>query len=125
MPKPLAQVAGHDHLPPRSWSCGARKAEAAGATMGPIGTTVSAPVRNWPMHLANCAAASVPRAEQLVSLAKGSSPLHGYHSFPTEQIHRTFRPRFATASPQEANSKLMGDAQNWAENAQTCTEKAT
>jgi len=63
---------------------------------------VSAPVRNWPMHLANCAIVSVQRAEQLVSLAKGSSPIHTYHSFSTEQIHQTFTARFT-------HSWSMGD----------------
>src|SRR5215207_267580 len=78
----------------------------------------SAPVRNWPMHLANCAVVSVQRAEQLVSLAKGSSPIHTYHRFSTEQIHRTFTAHLSTACPRETKRKLMGDAQNCAERAQ-------
>jgi hypothetical protein len=40
--------------------------------LGPIGSRVSAPVRNWPMHWLNCAIESVQRAEQLVSLGEAS-----------------------------------------------------
>ena len=94
-----------------------------GATLGPIGPRVGAPVRNWPMHLANCAVVSVQRAEQLVSLAKGSSPIHTYHRFSTEQIHRTFTTHLPTACPREAERKLMGDAQNCAERAQDLCRK--
>ena len=83
----------------------------------------SAPVRNWPMHLANCAVVSVQRAEQLVSLAKGSSPIHTYHRFSTEQIHRTFTTHLPTACPRETERKLMGDAQNCAERAQDLCRK--
>ena len=64
------------------------------------------------MHLANCAVVSVQRAEQLVSSASIQGVrLHAYHSFSTEQIHRTSTARSPTASTRETKSKLMGDAQ--------------
>jgi hypothetical protein len=74
--------------------------------------------------LANCAVVSVQRAEQLVSLGEpsGGSPIHTYHSFSTEQIHRMFTARLRTASPRETKRKLMADAQNCAETTQNCTE---
>src|SRR5215216_2790199 len=77
--------------------------EPAGATLGPIGPKSSAPVRNWPMHLPNCAAVSVQRAEQLVSLAKGSSPL----PWISQLFHRANSPEvYCTFYPQPAHRRL-------------------
>jgi hypothetical protein len=55
--------------------------------------------------LANCAIVSVQRAEQLVSLAKGNSPINTYHSFSTEQIHRKFNTRLPHVYPQPAHGR--------------------
>jgi hypothetical protein len=69
--------------------------------------------------LANCAVVSVQRAEQLVSLGEplGGSP----NSYISQLFHRAkftgcFTARLPTASPRETKGKLMGDAQNCAEN---------